>query len=85
MESYESEIYVTSSVSVLFSMYIARDSIPSGNPQHANHKRKFRKGNKVQLYKKSTIRSLLKRFSKVEWKCIEGRFCNCRKYQIQNF
>lgn len=32
-------------------VFFASNSIPSGNPQHANHKRKYGKANKAQLYK----------------------------------
>ena len=62
-------------------VFFASNSIPSGNPQHANHKRKFRKGNKAQLYKNLVIKSQSRSFSKVEQKCSGSRFCNCRKYQ----
>ena len=32
-------------------VFFASNSIPSGNQRHANLKRKFKKGNKAQLYK----------------------------------
>ena len=32
-------------------VFFASNSIPLGNPQHSNQKRKYGKGNKAQLYK----------------------------------
>ncbi len=46
-------------------VFLASNSIPLGNPQHSNQKRKYGKANKAQLYKKSAIRSRSRSFSKV--------------------
>ena len=70
-------------------VFFASNSIPLGNPQHSNQKRKYGKVNKAQLYKQLyknlVIKSQSQSFSKVEQKCSGSRFCNCRKYQIRKF
>ena len=37
-------------------VFFASNSIPLGNPQHSNHKRKYGKANKAQLYKNLVIK-----------------------------